>query len=175
MNESMPTPAALDIRDIHLPEPVSWWPVAPGWWLLIATMLLLLVFIFIARKIYRSRQLKRDIASELENIKQRYLLSNDKSQLAKSLSVLLRRASITFYPATDIAGLTGERWLAYLDETGRHSANAAKFQSETGEVLLSAPYLPEDASLDFDAHALLHLCESWLFAPHHKIQRMSSP
>ena len=175
MNESMPTPAALDIRDIHLPEPVSWWPVAPGWWLLIATMLLLLVLIFIARKIYRSRQLKRDIASELENIKQRYLLSNDKSQLAKSLSVLLRRASITFYPATDIAGLTGERWLAYLDETGKHSANAARFQSETGKVLLSAPYLPEDASLDFDAQALLLLCESWLFAPHHKIQRVSSP
>jgi len=175
MNEPMPTTAALDLRDIHLPEPISWWPVAPGWWLLIAAMLLILVLIFTARKIYRSRQLKRDIANELENIKQRYQQSNDKLQLARSLSVLLRRASITFYPATDIAGLTGERWLAYLDETSRHSANAANFHSETGKVLLSAPYLPEDANLDFDAQALLHLCESWLFAAHHKLQRMSSP
>jgi len=175
MNEPMPTTASLDLRDIHLPEPVSWWPIAPGWWLLIAAVLLMLVLIVIARKIYRSRQLKRDIASELENIKQRYQQSNDKSQLARSLSVLLRRASITFYPATDIAGLTGERWLAYLDETGRHSVNTANFHSEIGKVLLSAPYLPEDANLDFDAQALLQLCESWLFAPHHKLQRMSSP
>jgi hypothetical protein len=174
MNEPMPTPAALDLRDIHLPEPISWWPVAPGWWLLIAAILLLLMLIYIARKIYLARQLKRDIASELEKIKQRYQQSNNKSQLAKSLSVLLRRASITFYPATDIAGLTGERWLAYLDETGRHSTKAASFNSDTGKVLLSAPYLPEDSTLDFDAQALLALCESWLFAPHHKIQRMSA-
>jgi hypothetical protein len=175
MNEPMPTPAALDLRDIHLPEPISWWPVAPGWWLLIAAILLLLMLIYIARKIYLARQLKRDIASELEDIKQRYQQTNNKSQLAKSLSVLLRRASITFYPATDIAGLTGERWLSYLDETGRHSAKAASFHSDTGKVLLSAPYLPEDSTLDFDAQALLALCESWLFAPHHKIQRMSAP
>jgi hypothetical protein len=175
MNEPMPTTAALDLRDIHLPEPVSWWPVAPGWWLLIAVTLLLLVLIVIARKIYLGRQLKRDIAGELEAIKQRYQQSNDKSQLAKALSVLLRRASITYYPETDIAGLTGERWLAYLDETGRHAAKAAGFRSETGKVLLSAPYLPEDTRLDYDAQALLSLCESWLLAPHHKTLRMSAP
>lgn len=174
MNEPMPNTAALDLRDIHLPEPVSWWPVAPGWWLLIAAIVLILFVIIISRKIYRSRQLKRDIASELENIKQQFRASNNKSQLAKSLSILLRRASITFYPAEDTAGLTGENWLSYLDATGNHSSSKKTFHSETGKVLLSAPYLPENADLDFDAQALLQLCESWLLAPHHKKQRMFS-
>jgi hypothetical protein len=174
MNEPMSNTAALDLRDIHLPEPVSWWPVAPGWWLVIAAVLLILFIIFISRKIYLSRQLKRDIVTELENIKQQFRASNNKSQLAKSLSILLRRASITFYPAADTAGLTGEHWLTYLDATGNHSRNEKTFHSETGKVLLSAPYLPENSDLDFDAQALLQICESWLLASHNKKQRMFS-
>ena len=28
--------AALPLRDLRLPEPVGWWPPAPGWWILAA-------------------------------------------------------------------------------------------------------------------------------------------
>lgn len=176
MNEPISnTPAltqpALDLRDIHLPEPVSWWPVAPGWWLLIVAVLLTLLLIFISRKVYRSRQLKREITAELETIKQQFQQSNNKAQLAKDLSVLLRRASITFYSATNIAGLTGENWLAYLDETSGQNSGITNFHSETGKVLLTAPYLPENAELDFDAPALVHLCEAWLLTAHKQIRR----
>ena len=26
---------ALPLRDLHLPEPVGWWPLAPGWWVIL--------------------------------------------------------------------------------------------------------------------------------------------
>ena len=29
-------PQQIPLRDLHLPEAISWWPLAPGWWLLIA-------------------------------------------------------------------------------------------------------------------------------------------
>ena len=169
MNEQTLPPQTLDLRDIHLPEPISWWPIAPGWWMLIASALLIIAVIFILRKMYLGKQLKRDINSELENIKQQFQKTQNKSQLAKSLSILLRRASISYYPKTDIAGLTGEHWLAYLDKTNlKHSKNNS-FKSNAGKVLLSAPYLPDSTKLDFDAQSLIELCESWLLAPHKKM------
>lgn len=158
----------LNLRDIHLPDPVSWWPIAPGWWLLIITVLITAVIIFLSRKIYRSKQLKRDIHAELDVIKQQFQKTENRSQLAKSLSILLRRASISFYPAKDIAGLTGESWLAYLDNTNANPNKDKIFQSETGRTLLSAPYLPENATLDFATQGLIDLCESWLLSSHNK-------
>ena len=32
-------PEQIPLRDLHLPEPVGWWPLAWGWWILIALAL----------------------------------------------------------------------------------------------------------------------------------------
>ncbi len=173
MNDNPLTPAAgsqIELKDIHLPEPISWWPPAPGWWLLLLAMVIIIFGVLIARKIYKSRQLKRDIAAELDHIKQQYQNTQDKSQLAKALSILLRRVSITCNPTANAAGLTGDSWLVWLDDThykaGSGSLKVHSFQSETGKILLSAPYLPEEAELDFDSEKLIALCESWLSTAH---------
>ena len=61
-------PETLNLRDIHLPEAIFWWPLAPGWWILAGATLLFIIVFFVSRKIsrktYISRQLKRDIKSE---------------------------------------------------------------------------------------------------------------
>jgi len=165
-------PGTLNLRDIHLPEPISWWPIAPGWWIVTAGILLLLVLIFITRKIYLSHQLKRDISSEIDIIKQQFQQTQNRSELARSLSILLRRASITYYPAENIAGLTGEDWLSLLDTSWSekdHNKSSIKFHSDVGKILITAPYQAEDSLADFDAQALIQLCESWLLSSHDKI------
>ena len=160
----------LTLRDIHLPEAISWWPVAPGWWLVLGGSLLIIAVLIIAKKIYRSRQLGRDIRCELETIKQQFQKDQNKVQLAKSLSRLLRRANISYYPQANIAGLTGENWLSHLDKTNTRPYVKAAFNSDTGKILLSAPYLPEEISPDFDAPTLIALCESWLTSTHTRTQ-----
>ncbi len=164
MDEQALNPVALplqnlSLRDIHLPEPISWWPPAPGWWILLASILLVMLVIFITNRIlkktYLSRQLKRDIKAELEHIKQQFHASQNEYALAKSLSALLRRAGISYYPAKDIAGLTGKNWLAWLD-TNNTRKNNKTFQSDIGKVLLTAPYIADKnvtgkSSLDYDA------------------------
>ncbi len=167
----------LNLRDIHLPEPVSWWPPAPGWWLLAVAIVLFIIVFFIIRKIYRKtylkRQLKRDIKAEFEHIKQHYQQTQNEVALAQALSVLLRRASISYYPAKNIAGLTGDEWLDWLDKTSTKSATK-KFQSDVGKVLLSAPYMADNSHLNYDVQNLIQLCQSWLLSAHTKNRSAAS-
>ena len=63
------------LRDIHLPEAVPWWPPAPGWWMLFAlviagavgVMLILgLIFTLLTTPIYRATtmiQIDREVAN----------------------------------------------------------------------------------------------------------------
>ncbi len=154
----------LDLKDIHLPEPISWWPLASGWWLLLTCLALLAVIVFFMKKSRQKKQLNREINIEINKIKSQFYRTKNKYELAQSLSVLLRRSSISFYSEKDVAGLTGEQWLAFLDDktTTNSFSNAEKFQSKTGNALIVAPYLPTTSDFDFDAKALLRLCENWL-------------
>ena len=46
LNPQAQAPNPLDqLRDIHLPEPISWWPPAPGWWILAVASCALLAWI----------------------------------------------------------------------------------------------------------------------------------
>ena len=38
-------PESLPLKDIHLPADVPWWPLAPGWWVLLAALLVLTLLI----------------------------------------------------------------------------------------------------------------------------------
>ena len=163
---------ALDLKDIHLPEAISWWPLASGWWLLLTCLVLLAVIVFFIKKTHQRKQLNREINIEIKKIKTQFRHTKNKYELAQSLSILLRRSSISFYSEKNVAGLTGERWLTFLDDTTSKtngSSNTEKLQSKMGNVLIVAPYLPKTSDFDFDAQALLRLCENWL-----KTQKVSA-
>ena len=149
---------SLPLRDIHLPEPVSWWPPAPGWWLLLFTIALIILGAYIMRRIHQRRSLHRTVMGELQMIREQYDENRDKLELVQALSTLMRRASISFYQREDSAGLTGERWLRHLDST----AQRKEFEHGNGRILASAPYLPATSPIDTDCDDLLALCQDWL-------------
>lgn len=142
-------PAALPLRDIHLPPPPGLWPPAPGWWLLTALCVVLgiAVFLFIrpARRLRYRRQALRQLA-ELE--KDGHLAPD---ALLAALSALLRRAVLCAFDREVCAGLTGEAWLRFLDQ----GLGGAPFSSGAGRVLEQGPYR---RGCDFDRAALLALC-----------------
>lgn len=146
---------ALQLRDIHLPDPVSFWPLAPGWWLLGIILIVLIVLIFAMIRRYERRQIQRLASRQLQEMETQYKLAKDKRKLVADLSVLLRRICLSYYPKQQSAHLTGHSWLLFLD----NMVGDTIFRSEPGSVIASAPY---QAQADFDAERLLALCAKWI-------------
>jgi hypothetical protein len=150
----------LPLRDIHLPDAVGWWPPAPGWWLILFGIFAVLVYAGIRR--YRFRRHRAalralaGIAAELER-------GAEPVTCLQTLSAVLRRFVMTVAQPSEartVPGLTGTRWLEYLDE--RWTADA--FRNGVGRMLLEAPYAPEHSVSPDRARELTSLCADWIRA-----------
>jgi hypothetical protein len=152
---------ALQLRDIHLPDPVSWWPPAPGWWVLIAlsTLLFLAVRWFLKR--LKARRFRVAALNELELLSAGFAQVPDAHLLVKALSVLLRRICLSYYPRFDVAGLTGDAWLGFLDNHLGGEKGQDHFREGPGRTLITAPYQSE---AEIDGIGLLKLCREWITA-----------
>ncbi len=146
-------PANLPLRDIHLPAPPSWWPPAPGWWVLTALAITVPLAWLAWRHLRRRTALRRAALQELEALRR---LADDPARLAQEASLLLRRISLAFDPARTHVTVTGDAWLARL----RGLAPGLE-DRRLAEALLIAPYA---ARSDIDAPALLAALERWIRA-----------
>jgi len=143
----------LPLRDLHLPEPVGWWPLAPGWSLLIGLAIVAIAYGLVRAYQRRQRNAARRYAlRELARYEAEYRKHKDPVTLAKQLSQLLRRGMLAYAPRTEIAGLTGEAWLRWLDR----GMPLPYFYTDGGKSLLELPYRsPQDNLADVDIDALL--------------------
>lgn len=143
------------LRDIHLPEPVSWWPMAMGWWVLIGLVLssTLLGISYIA---YKRRTLRYAALSELSELRKRYSETElSKTALATELSVLLHRIAI-HTEGHEHGVKAGESWSHYLSD-GDMGMNL-----EVAEYLSQAPYCEFDGGSAPDASVLFDTTEQWI-------------
>lgn len=145
----------LPLRDIHLPEPVSWWPPAPGWWLLLILIITLTVLVPWLIKRWRRQSLNSLAQAEFKQLQRRFQQHQDSVQLAQDISALLRRVCMSYTSRSQAASLIGDDWLQQLDALSQQPL----FNSDIGHQLLTAPY---QASNDIDAQALLNTCRDWL-------------
>jgi hypothetical protein len=145
-----------DLRGYHLPEAVSWWPPAPGWWLLALLALVLAAWgaVRLARR-YRRGAPERAARRELMELRAAFAREQDAAALARGLSRLLRRYTLARFPQCRVAGLSGEEWLAFLDAQG----GGEQFRRGPGRLLAEAPYRPDP---QLPADDLAALVEAWI-------------
>ena len=134
-------PEQIPLRDLHLPEAIGWWPLAPGWWVVIA--LLAIGAGFLIRRywqVWARGAARRHALQALGQITADFEQHHDAVTFSANLSELLRRTMLAYAPRQDIAGLTGDQWLAWLDR----DFDEPRFQTEAGRKLLELPYRRPD-------------------------------
>lgn len=111
----MNTPDPLsELRDLHLPAAVSPWPPAPGWWILLALFVLLIVVVgYMLAHYLDSRKYRRKALAEHSKI---CSLEGDKERIQNFLE-LLRRTVISATGETHSASLQTDEFLNFLQES----------------------------------------------------------
>ena len=146
--------ATLDLRDIHAAAAPTFWPPAPGWWVLALLLVVMLILITLwSFRRYHVYRLKCHIMDEIELLSDCYI--DNTEELTSRLSMLLRRIALRRYSRERVASLTGSDWLRFLDETGGNG----DFERGVGQILEIGPYQPHSGELP--AEALLALARRW--------------
>jgi len=142
--------ALKDLRDIHNPEAISSWPIAPGWWLtLILLVIIIFVFIRLIRK-HNTPKYKKLAIQEYQNILANYQIQKNSHDTVNQLALLIRKALVAKDGNEKVAGLIGDEWLHYLDQ----KSGTSLFSSGVGKVLVSGQYQKEiDPEIDDLLHA----------------------
>ncbi|WP_027148511.1 DUF4381 domain-containing protein [Methylobacter tundripaludum] len=150
-------PTLLDLKDIHEPEAIGWWPPAIGWWVLAVLIpLLIILLVWFYKRLTRKTALKT-AKKILAQIKQD--TARDNLQKLGEISVLVRRVAISVSPRAKTAGLTGRQWLEFLDT----SVKGTPFSEGIGQRLADAPYRKTPPT-ELEISQLIDLCEDWLKA-----------
>ena len=99
----------LLLLDVHLGVVPAWWPPAPGWWMLLAVVL-----VFAGLSIWRSARRRHRRAAILNIFVAAVEGADTPSQQVAAMSELLRRAARRTHPGADT--LQGSEWLGLLDD-----------------------------------------------------------
>ena len=143
------------LRDIHLPDAISWWPPAIGWWILLA--LVIAAFIFIP-KLYRRvtyTPLNKVANITFKNIIDEFKVNNNDSDFIRATSQFLRQTAMSYCGRDEVAQLTGEKWVQALNNITKQE----HFTPDLKQSLVNAPY---QKNISIDAEQLIDAVQNWL-------------
>ena len=72
----------------------------------------------------------------------------------------MRRVATTRFPSTEVASLSGDQWLSFLDSQTKSNKS---FQQGVGRLLADAPYRNRHVNIP-EVEALIKLCDQWTAA-----------
>ncbi|MBI4893026.1 MAG: DUF4381 domain-containing protein [Acidobacteria bacterium] len=160
-----PTAASTDLkglRDIQVPDAVSWMPQTDAWYVLFglaAVVILLAAIRFWVR--WKRNAYRREALKELEVIEAQCAHESGRLAGLPRIPELVRKTALAAYSRQQVAGLSGDKWLSYLEKT----APGCGMGVPAGQLLNVVAYAPP-ASLagltDAQTRLLISSAKSWI-------------
>ena len=149
-----PQDPLANLHPLREPDLIGWWPLAPGWWLLIVLAALCLAFLLaVVIKRYRANAYRRQAVAQLQVLRSTYLADRDPSRYIAAANALLKSVALRSYPRREIAATSGEPWLRFLNSSTKNAGNF-----DTGFV--TAAYRKNCP--DMDMERLHQTAQTWI-------------
>jgi hypothetical protein len=145
-----------DLRNLNpllWPDPVPWWPMAPGWYVLMGVIAIVLLWLALrALKRWQANEYRREALAQLDAIRRGDAALED-------LPALLKRTALTCFERADVAALSGHDWHEFLDRTGGQTL----FADGPGQTLDQLSYRAAQPLASSAAqNALMQSVETWV-------------
>jgi hypothetical protein len=146
--------AIKGISEVLAPEAISWLPSAPGWrWLGLVLLLLAGWRAWLALQKWRRNRYRRKALQQLDK-----LADNAGHGLLQALSALLKGTALQAYPRIEVASLSGDEWLLWLN----HNSGGACFSPTSAKLLTEAVYRAPAQGQTTEYRQLILEARNWI-------------
>jgi hypothetical protein len=150
------------LHEILLPEPVSWMPQTIGWYVVLGLILLVAGWrVYRSLRRFRKNRYRRLALTELAVIEEELQQKERRAKALSEIPVLVKWTALAAFPRSDVAALSGEKWLAFLDKT----MGGTDFTEGEGRLLPELAYAPTATISkvpDESISKLLRLVRHWI-------------
>ena len=155
-------PGLKNLHEIILPDPVSWMPQTIGWYVVFGLILLVAGWWVYGRlRRFQKNRYRRVALAELDVIEQELQRPEGCAKALEEIPVLLKWTALSAFPRSDVASLSGEKWLSFLDKT----MGGKDFAEDEGRLLCELAYAPAVKNLTLPEERignLLQLIRRWI-------------
>lgn len=153
------------LADIHLPEPLGLWPLAPGWWVLFV-LLCLLAYVG-GRRFYAQWRRQRAChfaIRELDKSLHAYraamqaspeLADASRLNFVNEMNAVMRRVALKNFPSAAVASLGGREWIAFI----RTHGDACLLDDKLAETLSQGRFAKQ---WEVDEQTLYRMAQQWI-------------
>ncbi|MDP0562221.1 MAG: DUF4381 domain-containing protein [Candidatus Endonucleobacter sp. (ex Gigantidas childressi)] len=148
------------LRPNQLPDAVSYWPPAVGWWFVAGSLLAIILLVSIAVISYRRKNRYRRVGlKQAKLVLQKYANHGNNRLFSHDCNRLLKKVALQIFPCQDIASLNGKEWLDFLYESSGNEG----FKTVAAEALGASRFKPDQEP---DVTQLHPLIISWIKKHH---------
>jgi hypothetical protein len=148
-------PLLDQLRDIHTVAEPSWWPPAPGWW--VVGFLLFLLLAWLLQGAFRRWSLhrrKQAWLAAIDAVGGDKVAAESPREWLDGISRLFRAVALKAFPGVRCARMEGEEWVAFI-----RSMLPDNPDFESVAALAHGPWQPHP---EFDSRALREAAREWV-------------